>query len=309
MIASLPLTPERIYLTDGGLETTLIFHDGIDLPCFAAFDLLKNEGGRETLRTSFRRYADIAFASKCGFILETPTWRASRDWGTELGYDKQQIEALNRDAVELMKSIRDEYTQDESPMLVSGNLGPRGDGYAVGQQMTADEARSYHQHQVDALVGAGVDVITAITMTYVDEAIGIVLAAQQANCPSVIGFTTETNGRLPSGITLEEAIEAVDEATGHGPAYYMVNCAHFDHFSASLADDANWTQRIRGIRANASRLSHAELDEAKELDDGDPQEFGRLCQQLHKRFPNLFVFGGCCGTDHRHVDAARLAVC
>ena len=194
-------------------------------------------------------------------------------------------------------------------MVVSGNLGPRRDGYVVGQQMTADEARSYHQHQVDALVGAGADVSTAITMTCVDEAIGIVLAAQKANCPSVIGFTTETNGRLPSGVTLEEAIQVVDEATGHGTAYYMVNCAHFDHFSASLTDDANWTQRIRGIRANASRLSHAELDEAEELDDGDPQEFGRLCHQLHKRFPNLFVFGGCCGTDHRHVDAARLAVC
>ena len=309
MTASLPLTPERIYLTDGGLETTLIFHNDMDLPCFAAFGLLKDKAGREMLRTYFRRYADLAVESSCGFIFESPTWRASRDWGVELGYDEQQIEAFNRDAVELMKSIRDEYEQDESPMVVSGNVGPRGDGYVVGQQMTAEEARTYHQHQVDALVDAGADVISAITMTYVDEAIGIVKAAQQLDCPTVIGFTTETDGKLPSGMTLEDAIRAVDEASDNGPAYYMVNCAHFDHFSSSLADDAGWTQRIRGIRANASRLSHAELNEAEELDDGNPEEFGDLCRQLHRRFPNLFVFGGCCGTDHRHVDAARLAIC
>lgn len=309
MNTSLPLARERIYLTDGGLETTLIFHDEIDLPCFAAFDLLKDQPGRETLRKYYRRYADIAVASQCGFILETPTWRASRDWGTKLGYGESRIAAFNRDAIELMDNLRREYENADSPMAVSGSIGPRGDGYVTGQQMSVEEARAYHQHQVDALAGAGADLISAITMTYVDEAIGIVKAAQRRGCPSVIGFTTETDGRLPSGMTLEEAIQTVDKATGNGPAYYMVNCAHFDHFGASLADDAAWTQRVRGIRANASRLSHAELDEATELDDGDPQEFGELCRQLHKRLPNLFVFGGCCGTDHRHVDAARLAVC
>lgn len=307
MNASLPLAPERIYLTDGGLETTLIFHNEVDLPCFAAFDLLKDEAGREMLRDYYRRYADMAVDSKCGFIFESPTWRASRDWGKALGYGEERIATFNREAIELMGSLRKEYENEDSPMAVSGAIGPRGDGYVVGQKMTIDESRRYHQHQVDALVGA--DLISAITMTYVDEAIGIVKAAQRRGCPTVIGFTTETDGRLPSGMTLEKAIQAVDEASDYGPAYYMVNCAHFDHFSASLADDARWTQRIRGIRANASRMSHAELDEAEALDDGDPQEFGRLCQQLHKRLPNLFVFGGCCGTDHRHVDAARLAVC
>ena len=309
MNASLPLTPERIYLTDGGLETTLIFHDKIDLPCFAAFDLLKDEAGRETLRKYYRRYADLAVESKCGFIFESPTWRASRDWGAELGYSADRIAAFNREAIEMMNSIRKDYENAESPMVVSGNIGPRGDGYVAGQQMTIDESRQYHQHQADALVDAGADLITAITIPYVNEAIGIVKAAQHRGCPTVIGFTTETDGRLPSGMTLENAIQAVDEASDYGPAYYMVNCAHFDHFSTSLADNANWTQRIRGIRANASRMSHAELDESENLDDGDPQEFGHLCHQLHKRLPNLFVFGGCCGTDHRHVDAARLAIC
>jgi len=305
----LPLTSERIYLTDGGLETTLIFHDGLDLPCFAAFDLMKDEAGRDTLRRYFRRYADIASRSGCGFIFETPTWRASADWGAKLGYSPAQLEVVNREAVELMDSIRKDYDTEQSPMVISGNIGPRGDGYVVDRVTSSEEARDYHQHQVDTFAAAGTDLVTAITMNHIEEAIGVVLAAQKAGQPSVIGFTTETDGRLPSGDSLEEAITAVDEATGNGPEYYIVNCAHFDHFSASLSDNAAWTQRIRGIRANASRLSHAELDESVELDDGDPQEFGELCRQLQERFPGLFVFGGCCGTDHRHLDAARLAVC
>jgi S-methylmethionine-dependent homocysteine/selenocysteine methylase len=179
----------------------------------------------------------------------------------------------------------------------------------TGEQMTVAVAQSYHQHQIDAFAAAGTDLVTAITMTYVEEAIGIVLAAEQAGLPCVIGFTTETDGRLPSGTTLREAITAVDAATANGPEWYIVNCAHFDHFGSELAADSDWAQRIRGIRANASRCSHAELDEAEVLDDGDPLEFGTLCRSFRDRLPQLNVFGGCCGTDHRHVDAARLALC
>ncbi len=309
MKSPLPLKPERIYLTDGGLETTLIFHDGLDLPCFAAFDLMKDEAGRNTLSRYFHRYADLASKSGCGFIFETPTWRANRDWGAQLGYSPAELEVVNRDAVELMDTIRKEYENSDSPMVISGNIGPRGDGYVVDGVMRGDEARDYHQHQIDTFADAGTDLVSAITMTNVEEAIGVVRAAQRAGQPSVIGFTTETDGRLPSGCSLEEAINTVDEATDNGPEYYIVNCAHFDHFSSALSDDATWTQRIRGIRANASRLSHAELNECEVLDDGDPQEFGELCRQLQKRFPELFVFGGCCGTDHRHLEAACLAVC
>jgi len=299
----------RPYLTDGGLETTLIFHDGIDLPMFAAFDLLKDETGRACLENYYRRYAGMAVESQCGFVFESPTWRASRDWGEKLGYDADRIAALNREAIDLMTSIRRDLETDNSPMIISGNIGPRRDGYVVDTQMSAADARDYHQHQVDALVAAGADLVTAITLTYPNEAIGIVLAARHADIPVVISFTTETDGRLPSGHSLEDAIRIVDEATQRGPAYYMVNCAHFDHFGPALSPGADWTLRIRGIRANASRLSHAELDEAEELDAGDPREFGALCRNLRDRFPALAVFGGCCGTDHRHVDAVRRAIC
>ena len=184
MNASIPLAPERSYLTDVGLEPTLIFHNELDLPCFAAFDLLKDEAGRETLLDYYRRYADMAVESKCGFIFESPTWRASRDWGKALGYDEKRIAAFNREAFELMDSLRSEYENEDSPMVVSGSIGPRGDGYVVGQQMTVDESRRYHQHQVDSLVGA--DLISAITMTYVDEAIGVVKAAQRRGCPFLV---------------------------------------------------------------------------------------------------------------------------
>ena len=144
--------------------------------------------------------------------------------------------------------------------------------------------------------------ISAVTMTYPEEAIGIIQAASQFNIATVISFTTETDGRLPNGITLREAIEAVDNATDNGPSYYMINCAHPDHFSQALDENAPWVQRIHGVRANASRKSHAELDESKELDSGNPKELGKQYQALRQQFPHFNVLGGCCGTDHRHIE-------
>jgi S-methylmethionine-dependent homocysteine/selenocysteine methylase len=230
MTTQLPLKPERIYLTDGGLETTLIFHHGMDLPCFAAFDLMKDKAGRDTLCAYYRRYADLAVKSDCGFIFETPTWRANRDWGAELGYSPDQLEDVNRDAVKLMSSIRKEYENNDSPMVISGNIGPRGDGYVVDNLMSKEQARDYHQHQIDAFARAGTDLVTAITMTYVEEAIGVVLAAQRAGQPSVIGFTTETDGRLPSGSSLEEArVSSESYASGFTAAF--LTCS----FSAAAA--------------------------------------------------------------------------
>ena len=192
--------------------------------------------------------------------------------------------------------------------MLSGNVGPRGDGYVAENLMSMDQASDYHGSQIGVLADAGVEVVTAITMTYPGEAAGVVAAAKRRALPSVIGFTTETDGRLPSGQTLADAIGEVDELTGGGPVYYMINCAHTDHFSDSLTESEDWTARIGGVRANASRLSHAELDEMEVLDDGDPQEFGELHLALAERLPWLCVFGGCCGTDHRHIEALRPAL-
>jgi S-methylmethionine-dependent homocysteine/selenocysteine methylase len=146
--------------------------------------------------------------------------------------------------------------------------------------------------------------VTAITMTYVEEAVGVALAAREARIPAAISFTVETDGHLPSGQPLGEAIQQVDEETGRAPAYYQVNCAHPSHFDGVLDTGGEWRERIRGVRANASTMSHAELDEATELDDGDPADLGERYATLAATLPNLNVLGGCCGTDHRHVRAA-----
>jgi S-methylmethionine-dependent homocysteine/selenocysteine methylase len=297
------------FLTDGGIETVLIYQDGIGLPEFAAFVLLETAEGRGVLRRYYRRYLDIAVAAHgAGFILESPTWRAGIGWGAKLGFDTASMQRINAEAVVLMKELREEYaTRIAGPILISGCMGPRGDGYVAGEPMDPEDARGAHQLQADALAAAGVDQITAITMTSVAEAMGVTRAAARAGQASVISFTLETDGRLPSGEPLGAAIQAVDadaEASGHvAPAYYMINCAHPTHFDSAVSKPNAWSERIRGIRANASALSHAELDSMTQLDSGDPQDLADRYLRLRPSLPRLNVLGGCCGTDHRHVAA------
>lgn len=306
---TLPQLDGGWFLTDGGIETTLIYHEGIELPEFAAFVLLESEAGRETLARYYGRYLDIAAASPgAGFVLESPTWRAGRDWCTTLGFDEPAMCRLNAAAVALMHQLREAYAGAlDGPIVLSGCVGPRGDGYLPGQPMSGDDALRAHRPQVDALADAGVDMITAITMTTSGEAIGVARAAAARGLPCAISFTVETDGRLPGGEPLAEAIAATDAACEVPPAYYMLNCAHPTHFEAVLGGDAAWLQRIRGLRANASRCSHAELDAMTTLDDGDPQELAGCYRRLRGPLPALNVLGGCCGTDHRHVAAIATA--
>lgn len=298
----LPQLDGGLFLTDGGLETTLIFHDGLDLPCFASFALLREQSGRDLMRDYYDRYAKIAGENGMGFVLETPSWRANPDWAEKLGYSKEALAAANRDSVELMVEVRDRFENATTPMVISGCLGPRGDGYDPGDVMTPDEAEAYHAEQINTFRDTDADMISAVTITNVPEAIGVVRAAQAAAMPVVISFTLETDGCLPTGQTLRQAIEAVDDATGAGPAYYMINCAHPTHFDTILDTDDAWVGRISGFRANASQRSHAELDEAEDLDDGDPVKFGIEHRDLRQRHGHFNIFGGCCGTDHRHVE-------
>jgi homocysteine S-methyltransferase len=240
-------------------------------------------------------------------VLETPTWRANPDWAALLGHSGEELEALNRRAVELLLELRDGFETDSTPIVVSGCIGPRGDGYMVGEAMSGEAAASYHGAQIRTFAEAGADLVTAITMTYANEALGVVRAAGAAGLPAVISFTVETDGRLPSGQPLGQAIEEVDAGSDGAAAYFMVNCAHPSHFYDVLEPGAEWTARIRGLRANASRLSHAELDEAEELDVGNPEELALEYVALREQLPSLTVLGGCCGTDHRHVDAMSAA--
>ncbi|MBX2802194.1 MAG: homocysteine S-methyltransferase family protein [Myxococcales bacterium] len=291
----------RTLLTDGGLETTLIFHDGFDLPAFASYRLLAEPRGREALKGYFRTYARLAQERGTGIVLETPTWRASTDWGAHLGDDPQALRAFNRQAVALLQEVRDDFP--ELDVVISGNLGPRGDGYVVDEQMTAEAAERYHSEQIRTFAATEADLVTFLTATYAEEAVGVIRAAEAARMPVVVSFTVETDGRLPSGMPLAEAITSVDAATDGVARAFGVNCAHPDHFVGALAQGAPWAQRIGLIRANASRMSHEELDAAERLDDGDPRELAASYGELLARFPSIGVIGGCCGTDHRHVGA------
>lgn len=305
--SQLPQLDADVFLTDGGIETTLIFDEGFDLADFAVFPLLDDPHGRAALERYFDRYAQIAVRDRVGIVLESPTWRASADWGARLGYSGEDMRRLNRDAVALLVEQRGRHESPSTPVVISGCIGPRGDGYQVGTAMSVDEARAYHSLQARAFADTEADLITAITMTYVEEAIGVVEAARTVGLPVVISFTVETDGRLPSGQELGAAIEQVDAVTDGYTAYFMVNCAHPTHFQSVLAGGAPWLSRIRGVRANASALSHAELDEAVELDRGDPAELAASYRELRALLPALSVLGGCCGTDHHHIGAISAA--
>jgi S-methylmethionine-dependent homocysteine/selenocysteine methylase len=293
---------DTLFVGDGGLETVMIFEKGFELPCFASFVMLEDEGGVEALREYYGGFLEVAGRQGVGFTLDTPTWRASSDWGSELGYSEAALAEANRKAVELGESIRTGAEDSGTPIALCGAIGPRGDAYQPASVMSADEAEGYHAEQIGTFSGTAADMVGAYTLCYADEAVGIVRAAGAARMPVSISFTVETDGRLPSGQGLGEAIEQVDGETGGEAAYFMINCAHPTHFADVVEQGGPWLERIGGIRANASRKSHEELDNSTELDAGDPDELGSECRALKPRLPNVRVLGGCCGTDHRHVD-------
>lgn len=292
-----------LFLGDGGLETTLIYEHGIELPCFAAFTLLDDEAGRAALREYYREFLELARAHGAGFTFDTPTWRANADWGEQLGYSAERLAEVNRGAVRFARQVAAEFQSEETPIAVCGTIGPRGDGYHPERLMSAEEAERYHAPQVEQFAAAGADMVGAYTLTYAEEACGIVRAAAAAGIPVTISFTLETDGRLPSGEELGAAIERVDTETAGAALYFMVNCAHPSHFAPIVEAGGPWAERLAGIRANASRKSHQELDEAADLDSGNPTELAAEYRALKPYLPNVRVLGGCCGTNRRHVAA------
>lgn len=298
---NLPQTSDEIFLTDGGLETTLIFHEGVELPQFMAFPLVETEEGVRRLRNYFLPYINLARELGVGFVFESATWRANKDWAAQIGYSEKRLDEVNRKAIEILCELRDEFETEKTKMVVSCCVGPRGDGYFPANLMSAEEAEKYHSAQIRTFCETDADIVSAFTFNYCNEAIGFARAAAAAQIPAVISFTVETNGKLPTGQTLREAIEITDEATSAYPAYYMINCAHPTHFAEALKPGKKWMERIRGIRANASAKSHAELDESTELDIGNPAQLGREYREFLQNLKNLRVLGGCCGTDFRHI--------
>ena len=271
---NLPQLSGNFFVTNGGLETTLIYHENIKIPYFAAFDVLKDESGCEWMKNYLRKFLDVGQKYKVGFILENAGWRASSDWIKKLGYTDEDLVYFNTKSIELLEQVRKEYETDQYPIVLNASIGPRDDGYNSSVLMTPEQAQTYHSKRIDIISQTNADMVTGLTLNYPEEAIGIVRAAKQYGMPVIISFTVETDAHLPTGQTLKEAIQIVDQATENGPEYYMINCAHPSVVQDLFTGDDGWTLRIHGIKGNASKKSHAELDQSTELDDGNPLEFG-----------------------------------
>jgi homocysteine S-methyltransferase len=269
---NLPQLSGELYLTDAGVETDLIFNHGIEIREFASHTLLPDVVGREALANYFRGFLALANEYDAGCILDSQTWKAHMHWANDLGEDEEFLQKANEESIRFIKGLRDEFSDNEKPVVLNAAIGPQGDAYAPEAEVAAEQAEDYHSKQLGWL-----------------------------------SFTVETDGKLPTGQPLGEAIQAVDEATDNAAAYFMVNCAHPDHFFHVLIN-SEWAHRIHGIRCNASRLSHAELDESEVLDHGDPVELAEQYRSLAGRMPWLNVFGGCCGSDLRHVTQIAAAV-
>lgn len=291
----LPHQTDQRFLVYAGTGTDLIFNRGVDLPGFASFPLVEHEDTRALLVQQMRELIEVAQAARLGAIIDTPTWTASRDRAAGLGYDADQLFAINQRAVTMMRELRDSIAADN--VLLALCLGPARDPYGSDDPFSVEEARTYHRTQIETVKDLGIDLVNAYTFNKVDEAAGAVLAAKDLQVPVALSLVVETDGRLDDGTPLADAVEHIDALTQEAAAYFMINCAHPDHF----ADVLNGTPRLKGVVANASRCSHAELDEATTLDDGNPTELGHQIAQLAKAFPALTVFGGCCGTDMRHM--------
>lgn len=295
---ALPQINGGTFLHYVGMETDLIFNRGMDLPGFASYPLLETDTGRSTLRDYYIQLVMIAREMGVAVILDSVTWVANRERGAAICYSPEKLRELNIAAIELIAQIREEY--DDLTLVLCAQMGPRSDGYVPENLMSAEEAEDYHSEQMETLSQTKADMVAGFTLCYPEEAIGIVRAGQRFKMPVAISFTVETDGCLPTGISLRDAIQAVDAATNSGAVYFLVNCAHPDHISQGLENEP-WIKRVQGIVANASRCSHAELDESEELDDGNPEELGKLSADLRRKFPHFTIFGGCCGTDMRHM--------
>lgn len=304
---NLPQLAGELFLADGGIETDLIFNHGREIPEFAIHTLLPDPSGRRLMSDYFHGYLTLAHEVGAGFILDSQTWKAHMHWADDLGASEQELKAANLASIAFIAGIRDAHPGNTGPIILNGIVGPTADAYAPEDRVGAKKAEQYHARQLGWLAETEVDMISGVTFPRADEAVGLVRAAQSLDLPVVVSFTVETDGCLPTGRPLGDAIRVVDDSTAGAPAYYTVNCAHPDHFF-HVFDGSDWTRRIRGLRCNASRLSHAELDNCEVLDDGDPEELGEQYREVLQRMPWLNIFGGCCGSDLRHVTRIAQAV-
>jgi len=296
----LPQQTGSLMTSAGGFETWMQYVDGFKLRHFCGFELLNDARGEACLRDYHRKVVEAAVANGFGVINEGLHYRASRDWGALTGFSREGLEEINIRGIEFYRDFAKEYATAETPMTVSGAIGPKGDAYNVGRVPDAAEAEDYHSEQILTMRKAGVDQVTAMTFSGVEEAIGFCRAAKAAGVPVVVSFFVVRGGRLKGGESLDEAIARVDAATGNAPAYFMINCTHPTEFEPSLTE-GDWTNRLGGFMPNAVAAETLDLCKLGHLEDGDPEELGDQMAGLARRFGHVNVWGGCCGTDGRHI--------
>jgi homocysteine S-methyltransferase len=299
-----PFPPQkagRLYLTEGGTETELLYKYGFALPQFALFPLLDNPQAVSKMREMFQSYLDVAVRHKMCALMGGLDYRASPDWGALLGYSPQSLADANLRSIEFLRDIAREYASDIPDIVIEGLIGPRGDAYERNASITVDEAEDYHSVQLETLKRANVDLALAITFNNVPESIGVARAAVKIGVPLAISLTLDGTSKLSSGPRLGEAITTIDRETDHAPEFYLVNCSHPVEYESAIEPDG-WIDRVRGVRPNASRMEKMALCQIGHLEDGDPVELGKLCGDLARRYPHMDIWGGCCGTWDRHLD-------
>ncbi|WP_286238828.1 homocysteine S-methyltransferase family protein [Neptuniibacter halophilus] len=299
--------PGRLYLTEGGTETEIMYKYGFELPHFAMFPLLDNPAAVTKMRDMFRYYLDVVAKHKLCALIGGLDYRASPDWGKLLGYSDAGLAEANLQSIDFLRDVAAEYAHDIEQTLIQGLIGPRGDAYQQGHTITAEAAEDYHAIQLTTLKKAGVDLALAITFNNVEESIGVARAAKTIGVPLAISLTLNRNSTLGDGTPLADAIEQIDQATDHSVEFYSINCSHPIEYEPAI-DGGPWLQRVRGVRPNASKMEKVALCKIGHLESGDPVELGEQCGELAKRYPHMDIWGGCCGTWDQHLDQIALNI-
>lgn len=288
-----------------------MYRFGHDLPCFAMYPLLDRPEALADLWQMYSRYLEVAATAGCSVLIGGLDYRASPDWAGKLGYSGgSALRQVQQRCIGFLRDVSAPFRHRIPAILISGIVGPRGDAYSLNATITAASAEAYHLDQLSNLADLGVDCVTAMTFNSVAEAIGVSRAASRVNLPLGVCFTLDSStSRLQSGVSLREAIETTDRECGEDrPDFYGINCSHPLEFMPAL-EPGSWLQRIRMLRPNASAMDKISLCRIGHLEEGDPQELGRLMGELARLHPHIDIWGGCCGTWDRHLEQIASQVC
>lgn len=293
--------PGRYYITEGGIETEIMYKWGFEMPHFAMFPLLDNPKAAEAIRGMYRRYLDVVAKYGHNALIGGFDYRASPDWGALLGYSAQSLHEANLQSIQFLRDVAAEYKNDIQECLVNGVIGPRGDAYLTKNVMSRAEAADYHSAQLSTLKDADVDLAWALTFGDPEEAIGVINAARQLSLPVAVAFSLDDSSRLNTGVEFADAVKRVDAETDGYAEFFALNCSHPEEFLPAISDD-DWMQRVRCFRPNAAKMDKISLCKLGHLEEGDPVELGAQMHAVQQRYPHIDIWGGCCGTCETHLE-------